>query len=114
MLLLILAMIFNIFAQLILKKATVGIAFNSWNSGFFMQILMKPEIWLGAASYGISFFIYIMAISRGELSRIAPVSQALTVVGLVIASVVFFNETLDGSKIAGIVIVLVGVIILNN
>lgn len=110
--LLILALIFNLLAQSFLKQAVLQIKVDALSIQFFTKIIASPQIWGGAIFYGISFLFYIMALSRGELSRISPVSQALTTVGVVLISVILFNEPLTAMKILGLLLLIAGTIIL--
>lgn len=110
--LLLLALIFNLLAQAFLKHAVTGIKFDAFNLAFIGKIMVNPAIWSGAVFYGVSFLFYVMALSRGELSRISPVSQALTTIGVVLISVILFNEPLTAMKIIGLLLLIVGTIIL--
>ncbi|GLI09884.1 hypothetical protein YDYSG_59170 [Paenibacillus tyrfis] len=110
--LLFLALIFNLFAQYMLKQSVMGIRFEHFNFSFIFKIASNPMIWGGAFFYGFSFLFYVMALSRGELSRISPVSQALTTLGVVLISVILFNEPLTIFKILGILLLIAGTIIL--
>lgn len=110
--LLVLALIFNLLAQTFLKQAVLEIKVDSVSIAFFSKIIASPQIWGGAFFYGISFLFYIMALSRGELSRISPVSQALTTLGVVLISVILFNEPLTAMKMIGLLLLVAGTIIL--
>lgn len=111
-LLLVLALVFNLLAQTFLKQAVTGLRFDGVSLSFFIKIFASPQIWGGAFFYGISFLFYVMALSRGELSRISPVSQALTTVGVLLISVILFNEPMTALKIIGLLLLIAGTIIL--
>jgi multidrug transporter EmrE-like cation transporter len=110
--LLILAMVFNISAQYFLKQSVADLRFDNLNIGFFMKLVSNTYVWLGAVMYGASFVLYIMALSRGELSRISPVSQGLTTIGIVALSFFIFHEPLNALKIAGLLFIVIGSIII--
>jgi uncharacterized membrane protein len=112
LILLIFALIFNLAAQALLKTAVTGIRFDSIKLELISKILSSPYIWAGAVLYGASFLFYVMALSRGELSRISPISQALTTIGIVLLSVILFNEPLTIMKIVGLLLLIVGTVIL--
>lgn len=111
-LLLMLALVFNLLAQISLKFALTAIKFESINFSFILKISSSPLIWGGGLLYGGSFVFYVMALSRGELSRISPVSQALTTLGIVLISVILFNEPIGMMKIIGIILLIAGTIIM--
>jgi len=110
--LLLLALVFNLVAQGLLKSGVANLRFDSINFNFIIKIISLPAIWGGGLFYGFSFLFYIMALSRGELSRISPVSQALTTIGIVLISVILFNEPLTMMKLIGIVLLIAGTIIM--
>jgi len=112
LLLLLLALVFNLMAQALLKTAVLGTRFETINLAFFMKVFSNLYIWAGAVLYGASFLFYVMALSRGELSRISPISQALTTIGVVVLSVILFNEPLTMMKIVGLLLLIVGTVIL--
>jgi multidrug transporter EmrE-like cation transporter len=110
--LLVIAMIFNLLAQSILKYAVSEIHFDQFTMSTISRFVFSPLIWLGAVIYGASFFFYIFALSRGELSRISPVSQALTTIGILLISVLVFQEPLTVAKIIGLVFLIIGTIVI--
>ncbi|MFM9328688.1 hypothetical protein [Paenibacillus mesotrionivorans] len=111
-LLLIIAMIFNLTAQYFLKNGVLGFKFEGFDLYQLIKLFTLPSIWIGALLYGGSFLFYILAISRGDLSKISPVSQALTTLGVVAMSVLLFNEPLSLFKIIGILLLVGGTIVI--
>lgn len=110
--LLVLAMIFNIIAQISLKHGINLISLDGLNVHSMYKMISSPYLWSGAIMYGVSFVFYIFALSRGELGRISPVSQALTTLGIVTISILVFHEPITGSKIVGILLLIAGTIII--
>lgn len=108
--LLLLAMVFNITAQIALKHGLNLIDLK--NAQIILKLICSPYIWSGAFMYGISFVFYIFALSKGELGRVSPVSQALTTLGIVTVSVLIFQEPLTAYKIIGVLFLIVGTIII--
>ena len=110
--LLIIAMVFNMLAQAVLKYAVTGVRFDSFTVDSILKFMLSPIIWGGALLYGGSFVFYIFALSRGELSRISPVSQAFTTLGIVFVSIIVFHEALTLTKILGLLMLIIGTIII--
>lgn len=110
--LLVLAMIFNIIAQIALKHGINLISLDGLNLSSVHKMITSPFLWSGAIMYGISFVFYIFALSRGELGRISPVSQALTTLGIVTVSILIFHEPITGSKVFGILLLMAGTVII--
>ncbi|MBS5912932.1 hypothetical protein GNQ08_15360 [Paenibacillus macerans] len=110
--LLLLAMIFNIAAQIALKHGINLINLNAINLQTISKMVSSPYLWSGAFMYGISFVFYIFALSKGELGRVSPVSQALTTMGIVTVSVLVFHEPITVYKIVGVLLLIAGTIII--
>ncbi|TKH46154.1 hypothetical protein C1I60_03230 [Paenibacillus terrae] len=112
LLLLFLAMLFNIVAQITLKHGINVLNFTGISFQSLIKLSTSPYIWFGAILYGVSFVFYIFALSRGELGRISPVSQALTTLGIVAVSVLIFHEPITVFKLMGIILLIIGTIII--
>lgn len=110
--LLVLAMIFNIIAQITLKHGINLISLDGLKLQSMYKMISSPYLWSGAVMYGVSFVFYIFALSRGELGRISPVSQALTTLGIVTVSILIFNEPITAFKVFGILLLVAGTIII--
>jgi len=68
---------------------------------------------VGLALYGISFFLYIFLISKFDLGYIIPLTTAFVYIIIFVASFVIFKEAFTALKIAGICLIVIGVILLN-
>ncbi|MFB5674645.1 EamA family transporter [Paenibacillus terreus] len=112
LLLLFLAMVFNIIAQVSLKHGINVLNLSGLNMQTLFKVALSPYIWSGAILYGVSFVFYIFALSRGELGRVSPVSQALTTLGIVTVSILIFHEPITSFKIIGIVLLVAGTVII--
>ena len=103
----------NVTAQVFLKLAA-----NTLKAGItwfgFCSLFINFNFWLGAFLYGGSFLLYIIVLSKGELSRIGPVAQALTLIGLLIVSTVKFSESVTPLKVVGFVFLLIGIAAISN
>ena len=78
-----------------------------------MAVLTNPVLFGGYALYGVFTLIMVVALRHGELSRLQPVI-ALTYVWVAVLSVVIFKEALNPYKLAGILIIMVGVGVLGR
>jgi len=66
----------------------------------------------GILSYGVSFILYTVLLSRLELSFLSPVTVGLVYILLMLTAVFFFHEPMTASKISGSLLVLVGVLLM--
>lgn len=112
-LLLVIAMIFNVTAQLMLKSVVNSVPIKILSLSDILYLMSAVRLWLGAALYGGSFLFYMIVLSRGELSRIGPVSQALNISGLFIVSTIVFHESISMYKVFGLVLLAFGIVIIS-
>ena len=68
---------------------------------------------LGFLMYVFSFLIYIVLISKYNLSYIIPLTTAISYIIIFIASAFFLKEPLTVLHIAGYFIIILGVILIN-
>jgi len=105
----------NAIAQLALKAATRHLGVLSPEHGGLidmgLRIAAQPAIWFGLVCYGLSVFVWIVALSRTEVSIAYPFLS----IGYVIAALVawqIFGEALTGQRIAAIGLICIGVVLL--
>lgn len=110
-LLLLLATLFNISAQLTLKLGVARMGASALSLSNLYVVASSPLIWFGAVLYGASFLSYIFALSRGSLSQIGVTAQVLTIIGLIVVSVIFFHEPLTYRKLVGVTLSVIGIYI---
>ena len=67
----------------------------------------------GIVLYGTSFLLYIYLISKYDLGYIIPLTTALVYALIFIASFIIFNEAFTAFKVAGITLIVTGLIFLN-
>lgn len=112
------------------RLQSVGLVFICTVLGAAAQVLMKiggtqlqhfevarivtdlPLI-AGYALYGVNTVLLMLALRDGELSLLYPVI-ALTYVWVTILSVFFFHEEVNLMKVAGIAVIMGGVVILGR
>ncbi|MGH8148897.1 MAG: SMR family transporter [Steroidobacteraceae bacterium] len=107
----------NAAAQLFLKAATrasgvlVADTGVSWLAA--SHLLRAPPLWAGFCCYGVSVFLWIGALSRVPVS----VAYPLLSIGYIVnafAAAALFGEALTVSKLAGIGIIVLGVVVLTR
>jgi len=105
----------NAIAQLALKAATRHLGVLSPERGAIidmgLRIAAQPAIWVGLVCYALSVVLWIVALSRTEVSVAYPFLS----IGYVIAALVawqFFGEALTTQKVAAIGLICAGVVLL--
>lgn len=115
LLLILTGVLLNAAAQLVLKKgmSQIGAIQVDVNSILTMvlKVSMNLYVWTGLIFYVISFLVWLMVLSRVEVSYAYPFLS----IGYIIAAFVgyfYFGESMTLSKIGGIVIICLGVFLL--
>jgi small multidrug resistance pump len=67
----------------------------------------------GTLLYGLSFMLYVYLISKYDLGYIIPLATAFVYILIFFASFVIFKEAFTAYKIAGIFLIVCGLILLN-
>ncbi len=76
-------------------------------------MLTSPQLFSGYALYGLSTVLLVLALRNGELSVIYPVIS-LTYVWVTFLSMVYFNESINFYKAAGVGVIVLGVAALGR
>ena len=102
----------NAVAQLLLKagsRAIADVALNFGNAWTIVErIAVNPPILGGLVCYAISVVVWILALSRVEVSVAYPMLSVGYVVNA-IAAWMLFGEDLNTARLAGIGVIIVGV-----
>ncbi len=77
-----------------------------------LQIITNVPLMVGYSLYGINTLMLALALRKAPLSLLYPIIS-LTYVWVAILSVLIFRESLNGFKIGGLVIIMMGVAVLG-
>lgn len=77
-----------------------------------LGVLLTPYVMAGIAAFALSMVLWLGAISGQELSTVYPMA-ALGYVLVTVLSVRLFHDRIDAWKLAGIALIVAGVLILN-
>ena len=114
--LILLSVSLNAFAQLfirqgMLKMGNIALKMDAlWN--MTVQAISNIYIWAGMLSYAISIFLWMVVLSKVNVSLAYPFLSIGYILTAIIAYFVF-GEPLTWQKIAGILIICIGVIVLT-
>lgn len=110
--LLMLGVFLNALAQLLLKAGTNAVGHFEFDAGNIVPVGMKlafePHIMGGMACYVVSLVVWIMALSRVEVSIAYPMLSIGYVLNAV-AAWYLFGEAVSMTRLVGIGIIIVGV-----
>lgn len=107
----------NVAAQLLIKAGTNSIGYFEFSRSNVLPIgvrLATESHIIGAmVCYVLSVVIWILALSRVQVSIAYPLLSMGYIVNLV-AAWWFFNESINPAKVAGISVIILGVIIISR
>lgn len=110
--LILLGVLLNAAAQLALKQGMRQIGYFDFvlhNVGrIFLAVATNPSIWIGLTCYVISVVVWLLVLSRVEVSYAYP----LLSVGYIVtacAGWLFFQENMSVTRLVGIIIICLGV-----
>ena len=78
-----------------------------------LSIILNIPLWTGLMFYGIAFVLYALTLQRLPLNVTHPVLTCGAISMVAVLSVILFGETFSTTKIAGVVLVAVGVILIS-
>jgi drug/metabolite transporter (DMT)-like permease len=78
-----------------------------------LALVTDPTLLTGCALYGVSSALLVLALKDGELSILYPVIS-LTYIWVTFLSVLFFKESLTLCKMAGVLVIVGGVVLLGR
>lgn len=107
----------NAAAQLVLKAGMrrIGYFEFAWANAasISLQVLSNPFVWAGFVLYGISVLVWLLVLSRVEVSFAYPMLSVGYIVNAV-AAYFLFQEDVSPMRIAGIAVIVVGVYLVSR
>lgn len=115
--LILLSVFINTAAQILLKKGmnTIGYFAFSLNNlvNLILKIIVNPFIMGGMMCYVAAVFVWLLVLSRVPVSLAYPMIS-LGYITTAIAAMIFFNEALTLTRIAGIFVIIAGVYLVSR
>src|SRR5436309_30263 len=99
------------FAQLLMKKGLPDAAAPAHFQNlavFFSHSASSPFVWLGVLIYASNFFIWMIILSKADLSVALPAGSASYAI-IPILAVIFLKESLAPLTCLGILLIIAGV-----
>ena len=76
------------------------------------RLFLSPLILLALASYGAGVVLYMLILSRVDLSFLYPVMTAMGLILATIISAALFGEQISALRLGGILVIIVGVFLI--
>jgi multidrug transporter EmrE-like cation transporter len=116
-LLILISVALNASAQLLLKRATqaMGLAATDVASSWavIVRAAVSPWVWAGLAAYVVSVTLWILVLSRVDVSYAYPM-VSLGYVMAALAAWLFLHEDVSLTRIIGIGVVCIGVVLITR
>jgi len=113
--LIIVGVLLNAIGQLALKASVrdTGAIELSWavSAPTVLRLMAEPWLWLGLVCYGISVIVWILALSRVDVSVAYPMLSLGYIVNA-LAAWSLFGEAMSANRVLGIGIIILGVFVL--
>lgn len=111
--------VFNSFGALIIKykineMGTIQLSSFRFVMKYFYELIKSPLIICGIFSIFISAFVWMVALSRMQISIAYPVAVGLNFIVVVTVALIFFKEHLSVEKIIGIVLIFISVFLISR
>ncbi len=108
---LVVAIVFNASANILLKfgmqktqqMSDVGL------KGMLLNSITNVYVWLGLISFGVAFIFYSVVLTKMKLGIAYPIMTSAGFVIVTLFAVFLFDEKMSWLKIAGIVIIALGI-----
>jgi multidrug transporter EmrE-like cation transporter len=108
--------LFVVSGHLLIKAGLNGLAPSPVTTGFVARILhsvLQLQVLAGLSIYLIGTVCWMRAVSQKEISFLYPLSSVnFVLIGA--ASMLFLQEILSGRRIAGVILVVLGMILMNT
>lgn len=99
--------IFVTIAQILLKASINQLDLARVDIRFFQSIFTSPRVLIGLCLYGLSLIVWLIILSRMELTFAYPL-LSLSVVFVSIISWLFMEETFNAYRLSGMILTIVG------
>ncbi len=111
--LLLTSVVFNVTANILLKKGVISIGGISGEKTRLFSELTKaafsPFIIFGLVLYGMSFVIWLRVLTFNDLSRAYPIFATIVFLLTTVGSIIFLKENVSLLRVLGIIIMLLGI-----
>lgn len=116
-LLIILTDVGDSFSQLLMKRGLTetGIGFVSFSNAleFIFRNALSPWVWSGILLYSLTFFIWIVVLSRIDLSIALPVGSTSYILTPLMA-ILFLKENVPPLRWLGIMLIIAGMLFVSK
>ncbi len=104
-------------AELFFKKGSVATGIENINISNFLhfsaKIITIPNIWIGVFFYALNFFLWMLVLSKVDLSAAFPAGST-TYIMVPILSIIFLHEKVVFTQWIGIILIVIGTYLISQ
>lgn len=78
-----------------------------------LSLILNIPLWTGIIFYGIAFVLYALTLQRLPLNVTHPILTCGAITMVAVLSVILFGESFSLTKIVGVILVSLGVILIS-
>jgi len=111
-----LATMMSVGGHLLIKSGLNSIDEVSLHGTFSTRLgvdLSQPAVLGGLLIYGLGTFFWMVSLAQQELSFLYPLTSVNYIL-IVVASALFFHETITLRRCGGVILIVVGVVLMNR
>ena len=113
--LIIMSVLLNCIAQLCMKKGMMGVGEVSTQEfiSAIPSMITSGYLWLSLFCYGVSILLWMIVLSKVDVSYAYPFLS----IGYILSAIVgyyFFGEAVTPVRIAGIIVICIGVVLISR
>lgn len=105
----IIAIVLNAVANILMKAGALKPKENTQVSEVFFNMILNPVIIAGILCFGLGLAAYNYVLIKTDLSVAYPIMTSVGYVIVILASWLFFKESLTFIQLAGIALIIIGV-----
>ena len=105
--------LFDTVNQICMKTVGLSLGDKSFDLAWLQFVLISPYLWIAIAADIGSFFMWMLILKKSDLSFAAPFIS-MQYITILIASFVFFHESIDLIHLVGILIIISGLILIGT
>ncbi len=78
-----------------------------------VTLLLHPWFWLGGILYGVGFLMWLVLLSKNDLSYIFPIAAGSLVLSTMLLGSLFLKESIPPLRIVAAGLILIGIVLAN-
>ncbi len=98
-------------AQLMLRHGAIKLEMPMLSSGIILETIQNIWIMSGLALHGVSFFLYVIILSKLRLNVFYPVATSASLILITVLSVLILKEKITAVQTVGICVIMVGMVL---